>query len=244
MDKIEFSNSTWMDIEKRLKKDIRIIIPLGATEEHAHLSLSTDTLFVEKVTHEACKYANVLLAPVMPFGCSAFAINFPGTISMRTKTLCYVVEDIVDCLYRQGFRRIIFVTGHGGNEVITGVLSELQLDRPKLCIYYKDAWQGMGKSIRELEQKYNLPVSEHAAWPEDFSFTRINEIPDLQKSFSESIDFPSFPLNPRTARKYLAEGVVSGKFTLQHEITQSLLQDCINSLTEFLLTIPKESPKD
>lgn len=243
MDKIEFAHLTWIEVEHRLKSDKRVVIPLGATEEHAHLSLLTDTLFVEKVTREACQRTGVLLAPVMPFGCSAFAINYPGTISMCTKTMCCVVEDIVDCLYRQGFRRLIFVTGHGGNEVITGILSEVQLDRPQLVIYYKDAWMGMNDSIQELEKKYDLPKSEHAAWHEDLPFTHIGEVPDLVKSPPETSDFPIFPLNPRTARKYLAEGVVSGKFTLQHEITQKLFEDCIDTLTTFILSVPRDLPK-
>jgi creatinine amidohydrolase len=106
---IEFSRLTWIDIEERLADDKRVVIPLGATEEHAYLSLATDTIVAEKVSKEACQRANVLLAPAMPFGCSAFAINYPGTISMRTQTMCNVVEDIIDCLYRQGFRRLIFV---------------------------------------------------------------------------------------------------------------------------------------
>lgn len=231
-----------MDVEERLKGDTRVVIPLGATEEHAHLSLLTDTLFVERVTREACEKAGVLVTPVMPFGCSAFSINFPGSISMRTETMCRVIEDIIDCLYRQGFRRLMFVTGHGGNEVITGVLSEAALDRLHLSIYYVDAWRGMKESVQRIERECNLPSTEHGAWHEDFPFTRVSAIPDRVKPPPASSDFPIFPLNPRIAKEHLGEGVVAGKMTIGHELTICLFQQCVDWLTEYLLKMPKEAP--
>ncbi len=240
---IEFERLNWMQVEQRLIKDKRVVIPVGSTEQHAYLSLLTDTIIVDHVTRQACSNANVLLAPVMPFGCSAFATNYPGTISLRTVTLCQVVEDIIDCFYRQGFRRLIFVTGHGGNEVITGVLSESQLDRPQLVNYYYDAWAGMKESVDRIEKKLGLPESKHAAWHEDTPLTRVAEVPDKIKSFPQSSDFPSFPLNPRTAAFFLKNGVESGKIKAQHETTEKLVNQCIEAMIEFLINIPKESPE-
>lgn len=229
----------WMEVEQRLTTDKRVVVPLGATEEHGFLSLLTDTLFVNHVTGAACSQANVLRSPTVPFGCSAFAINFPGTISLRTITIAHLLEDIVDSLYRQGFRRIVFVTGHGGNEVITGVLSELQIDRQSLNLYYRSAWAGMQDRIKALSETRGLGRTEHASWHEVFPFTRVGEVPDGDKTFPDSADTPLFPLNPRTARIYLGEGIVSGAYNLHDDvIMDELLQLCIADLTQFLQALP------
>ncbi len=242
---IDFAALSWLDVERRLCEDKRIVLPLGATEEHAHLSLATDTLFVDHVTRAACLRAGVLRAPVLPFGCSAFATNFPGTVSLRTETLCRLVEDMVDCLYRQGFRRLVFVSGHGGNEVVTGVLAEVQIDRPQLAVYFRDGWSGMKEAVARTEAERDLPKTEHAGWHEVFPFTVVGEIPDRAKRFPEHPDFPPFPLNPRTARKYLGEGVESGKFDLRDpELMMELLASCVDDVARFLGGIPLNAPQE
>lgn len=239
-----FSELSWFDVERRLQEDCRVVIPLGATEQHGHLSLSTDTLFVTGVVADAALSASVLVAPALPFGASAFAVAFPGTVSLRTATLCLVVEDIVDSLYRQGFRRIVFVTGHGGNEVITGVLSEAALDRPRVTTYYRNAWAGMRPLVREIEKERGLPPTEHASWHEEFPFTSVGPIPPGATTFPESPDFPMFPLNPRTARANLGDGVVSGLHTIgSEEVMQRLYDACVQDLAGFLASLPKSVPE-
>jgi creatinine amidohydrolase len=238
----EITQMNWMEVELRLQSDCRMVLPLGATEQHGYLSLLTDTLFAQYVAHAACQRVNVLLGPELPFGCSAFAVNFPGTMSLQTATLCHVIRDIVDCAYRQGFRRLIFVSGHGGNGVVSGVLEELQLDRPGLVLYYRDAWAGMKNRVQNIEEEQHLPKTEHAAWNEAFSFARVSNIPDLEKTLPRSADFPEYPLNPRTARHFLGDGIVSGKYVIEDEETMSeLLRLCVDDLASFLESIPQDA---
>jgi creatinine amidohydrolase len=42
---------------------------------------------------------------------------FKGTVALSPSTLIIVVEDIVRSLVAHGFRRILFINGHGGNIV-------------------------------------------------------------------------------------------------------------------------------
>jgi creatinine amidohydrolase len=243
MEGIHYEALSWMDVERRLRTDVRLVLPLGATEEHGHLSLLTDTLFVDRVAREACRRAGVLTAPVLPFGCSAFAVRFPGTLSLRTETLCRVVEDLVDCTYRQGFRRLVFVTGHGGNEVATGVLSEVQLDRPSLAIHYRNAWEGMMPLVRRVEAERGLPAGEHASWMEAFPFARTGPVPHAVRDAVDTPDFPLFPLNPRTAREHLGDGVVGGASTLGDDaLLDEAMEACVGSLAAFLDTLPADAP--
>ena len=43
--RIDFLN--WMQVEARLRTDDRCVLPLGCTEQHAYLSLSTDSILAE-----------------------------------------------------------------------------------------------------------------------------------------------------------------------------------------------------
>jgi creatinine amidohydrolase len=243
--RVRFAELNWLEVERRVQSDTRVVIPLGATEQHGYLSLCTDSLFVDNVTVRACAKADVLVGPVMPFGCSAFAVNFPGTISLRTATMCSFIEDVVDCLHRQGFRRLVFVTGHGGNEVITGCLSEVQLDRPGLVVHYRTASAGMSEQIKAIENDRGFAPSEHAAWTEVFDFNTVEDVPDREKYFPSTPDFPMFPLNPRLARRFMGDGVQSGRYTINdNAVMLRLLDDCVDALTAFLCSLPKTASEE
>jgi creatinine amidohydrolase len=112
---------SWTEIAEYLARDDRVILPLGATEEHGpHLGLGTDSLEAEAIAVEAGEMAGIPVCPTLDYGMSAAMMNFPGTISLRPATLVLVLEDILRALHRHGFRRILIVNGHGGN---TGSIS-------------------------------------------------------------------------------------------------------------------------
>ncbi|OLV20028.1 creatininase family protein [Deinococcus marmoris] len=43
----------WMQVEKYLKTDDRCVLPLGSTEQHAHLSLCVDNILPFKLAQDA-----------------------------------------------------------------------------------------------------------------------------------------------------------------------------------------------
>ncbi|GIE95232.1 creatininase family protein [Paractinoplanes rishiriensis] len=241
----DFAELNWLAVAERVRADTRVLIPMGATEEHGYLSLASDSIYADYVTRQACARVGVLRTPVVPFGPSAFAINFPGTLSMRTSTMCAIVEDIIDCLYRQGFRRLVFATGHGGNEVITGVLSEAQIDRDGLSVYYYNCWDGMRDESRRISEERGLGVCDHAAWYEVQADTRVAPIPaGASQPVPADPDFPMFPLNPRTARRQIPDGVVAGAYDIADDAeTARLREACVDHLTDFLQRLPAAAPE-
>src|SRR3972149_1386738 len=115
----------WMDVENYLAQDDRIILVLGATEQHGYLSLLTDVKIPQALADAASASTGVLIAPPLNFGVSPYFATYPGTISLRTSTFLAVVEDIVQSLYGVGFRRIFIMNGHGGNSGGPTRLTEL-----------------------------------------------------------------------------------------------------------------------
>jgi creatinine amidohydrolase len=102
-----------------------IILPIGSLEQHGnHMPLGTDTMLSHSVSLAAAGDAgNVLVLPPPWYGFSAHHMRFPGSISLRAETLIALCDDIVASVVTHGFRRMLIVNGHGGNNGIIDVLA-------------------------------------------------------------------------------------------------------------------------
>ena len=125
---MRFEDCSWFDVEKYLKEENRLIFVLGACEQHGYLSLLADVKIPLALADAASEKTGVLVAPVVNYGISPYFLDYPGSFSIRTTTLLDLVEDLVRSAYHQGFRRILFLNGHGGNSPVRARLYELAND--------------------------------------------------------------------------------------------------------------------
>src|SRR5262245_58835874 len=95
------SESTWFQVDERLKSEDRAVVPLGSTEQHAQLSLSTDTILAERIAAEAAAPLGIPVFPVVPYGITPIFLGYPGTVSLRVSTYVALLRDILDSLYSQ-----------------------------------------------------------------------------------------------------------------------------------------------
>ncbi|MEM0211649.1 MAG: creatininase family protein [Candidatus Methanomethylicia archaeon] len=99
-----------------------VIVPVGSLEVHGpHLPLSTDTIIVEAIAKRVIEKLKdsdikVLIGPRIRFGCSGEHIRFPGTISLNCETMIQLIYELCLSLAKNGFKNIILLNGHGGNE--------------------------------------------------------------------------------------------------------------------------------
>jgi creatinine amidohydrolase len=84
----------------------------------------------------------VLLAPPLNYGMSLHHLGFPGTLSLRPKTLSLIVTDLLESAFGHGFRRILLLNGHGGNvAAIQVALAELLHALPSLQVHLGNWWR-------------------------------------------------------------------------------------------------------
>jgi len=96
------------------------VLPVGSVEQHAdHLPVDTDSVSAFRVALAAaarCAEPHVLVLPPPNFGFSPHHRAFAGTITLSLKTFVGLVSDVAESLQRTGFRRLLIVNGHGGNQ--------------------------------------------------------------------------------------------------------------------------------
>jgi creatinine amidohydrolase len=96
------------------------VLTVGSVEQHAdHLPVDTDSVSAYRVSllaAERCADPHVLVLPPPSFGFSPHHRAWAGTITLSLETFVGVVTDVAESLHRTGFRRLLVVNGHGGNQ--------------------------------------------------------------------------------------------------------------------------------
>jgi creatinine amidohydrolase len=201
------------EVKERAKSSSAVIVPVGSVEEHGtHLPLSTDSVQPEYVAVEVAKRTGCLVAPPLRYGVCDSTRGFPGTISIGFESLHRVVRDILEEFVRNGFRRILVLSGHAGQthmaalrlaaqEVVWNNQSESAEKKCRImvCSDYDFAY--------ELRGKYFSEKDGHAGAIETSRVMAIR--PDLVKMSGRK----SFPKLPRfeivaDAQKYFPSGVI------------------------------------
>lgn len=137
---MRLEDMNWMDVEEYLKREDRLMLVMGACEQHGYLSLLTDVKIPLALADAASQQTGVLVAPPLNFGCSPYFLAYPGTLSLRVGTLIALVEDLVRSAHGHGFRRILVINGHGGNSPGRAQLRELANALPDLQLAWYDWW--------------------------------------------------------------------------------------------------------
>lgn len=110
----------WCQVEALSKQDTPLVIPIAAVEQHGHhLPLYTDSFLLGEIVRrvEASMGDRVLVAPLQWLGNSDHHLDFPGTLSAAPRCYLDLLGGLIENALGHGFRRVLFLNGHGGNEV-------------------------------------------------------------------------------------------------------------------------------
>lgn len=216
----------WFDVQAYLQTDDRLMLVLGACEQHGYLSLLSDVKILLALADVASQQTGVLVAPPLNFGCSPYFMGYPGTLSLRASTLLDLVEDLARSAYRHGFRRLLILNGHGGNDAARSRLYELADELPAMRLVWYAWWQS--HSVQQVALQHELKPS-HANWLEAFSFTRVSELPPGEKPP------PRVPglMGADEARQVYGDGVFGGPY----QVDESIMQEVFTAALQDVLTL-------
>ncbi len=217
----------WMDVEKYLQDDDRLIIVLGACEQHGYLSLLTDVKIPLALADAASQQTGVLVAPPVNYGISTYFLAYPGTLSLRLTTFVDLVEDLVRSAYRHGFRRFLFLNGHGGNDPARLRLYELSNQLPEMRLAWNSWW--VSHSVEMIAQKHEIKPS-HANWLEAFTFTQVSELPEGAKTPPVVRGL----LSADEARAVYGDGSFGGYYQVDKAIMDELFAACLADVLQIL----------
>lgn len=150
---------TWPAVA-RLSRDTPVVIPIAALEQHGHhLPVFTDSMLLGEIVRRlSLKYADgVLFAPLMWLGNSDHHLEFPGTMSAPPRVYLDLLNGMAENFLHHGFRRILFLNGHGGNDVpgkqAVFELRQRHRDRSDLLLLFATYWSLGEGEMEGFEQR-------------------------------------------------------------------------------------------
>lgn len=121
-----------------------VILPVGATEQHAlHLPVGVDTFSAVAVAHGVSAHTGIPVLPALPYGCSfGHSKKWPGTISLRPETLSAIILEIAEWVVSAGFTRLVLLNGHVTNWApLRCGLENVRHQYPELRIGLRSIWE-------------------------------------------------------------------------------------------------------
>ena len=220
-----------------------LVLPCGATEQHgAHLPINTDTVIGQAVCAYACEKAQVpMLSPLTYTVSVGHTDKWPGTFSLSHETFIATVCEIADWAERTGWKRLLFVNSHFGNDASLRVAVD------------KVRTSRMGTFQVGMQNTFNLTPGIWAEFISDAEDLHANKSEtDLMLHLTpESVDMDAAEDDPdRTVGKVFSYPVAQ---TSKHGLTgkpslgsaadgKALFEKMGNALAALLETAKTETP--
>lgn len=215
---MQLQDLNWMDVDRYLHTDDRIILVTGATEQHAYLSLMTDILIPLRIAQAVAEREQVLVAPPLNFGISGPFAAFPGTISLSKHVFDSALAEVVQSLLYQGFGGFLILNGHGGNS-LPAQIEDMRMEGHARITWF-DWWTGA--AARSFQAEHGLQL-DHANWGENYPFNRVVEVPAGEK--------PSVNLgyleDGQTMREVLGDGSFGGPYQIDDALMWDLFEQVV-----------------
>lgn len=204
---MKIAEMTWMQVEEYLQTDDRCVLPLGSTEQHAYISLATDSILSERVAVEAAEPLGIPVFPVLAYGITPYFMGYPGTVTVSPSTYEQLVTELLAGIRRHGFRRILVVNGHGGNSPARPAAEAWAVRREGVELIWHDWWKA--PEVRSAIDAID-PHASHASWMETFPWTRVDGValPDEHKAPVELTDRNEISL--QRFREVIGDGSFGG----------------------------------
>jgi len=113
----------------------------------------------------ARELGNTLVAPVVPFAPVTDEARFAGTVHLSPDTFSRINEDVVQSMANAGFRHIVLMGDHDGNQQplksLAKEMNRALRNRSVRVFYSSDAYYKSNRQIDDYLKKHGFPPSRH-----------------------------------------------------------------------------------
>jgi creatinine amidohydrolase len=190
-----YERLTWPEVRRAVEEDRVCLIPAGTLEDHGpHLPLDCDIRIATEICRRAAEALpdDVVLLPPLTHGYTPHHMDFPGPITIGWKTFVDYAVDVGTSLARHGFKRILFLNGHGSNIPLVDMAARLigleHSDVLAAGVFYLTSAEG-ARTIAEVRES-EIGGMGHACELETSIYLAID--PDAV-FMDKAVDENSFP---------------------------------------------------
>ncbi len=186
---------SWVDVAAHLARDSRLIVPVGAMEQHGpHLPLGANVLIARRLAIDLSREFGVLRAPTFSYGVNVETERaFAGTASLNAKTLHRALNELLGSWEEHGVTEFILITAHR-HEPHLEALATLLTNRARVRVV--EIWD---TDVSPFLEKQGSPL--HAGEAE--TSVMLYLYPELVR-MDRARDFV---LSPRDFRRYIRGGL-------------------------------------
>jgi creatinine amidohydrolase len=165
-----------------------VIVPVGSVEQHGpHLPLDVDISVPYHLAVRAavrCADLPVLVAPPVTFGVAHYKMGEAGTISLRLETFLALLCDVARSIWLNGFRRIVFLNGHGGNIHPVGAAAA-KLTEEDVWTIPLTYWQMVPGKLAAWSEADAGSIGHAGEWETSLQLALRPELTDMSRAVSD-----------------------------------------------------------
>lgn len=236
------ANRTYNEVLEYLKKDQRVILPIGSTEQHGPDGiLGVDHITATGIAYTISAITGIPSAPALNYGMAIHHLGFPGSVALRPTTYINVIVDILTSLKRHGFKEIIVINGHGGNKgPFLNAMQEKYDEFSDIEVKFFNWWV-MPKLEKEIIEKEFGEKEGYHATPTEISLT-MSLIPNRMTMPDSYLcpqkKVPNYNCNwvkPVNFRDLYPDGVMKADYSLSTaEIGKKVLEFAVKEIIEVI----------
>lgn len=180
---------TWHEVNDAVRANKVILFPVGCIEQHGpHLPLDVDNLIVEHLCEETARRRPelFLVAPPIHYGFNVHNLGFPGCLNAHIESMLAYVYDVAHSMTVSGFRKILFVNGHGSNPNILRLAARKVINTSEAHCAHLSWWDLVADHLRKNRDSVFPGGMGHACEAETSLYLHIRpELVNMKKAIKD-----------------------------------------------------------
>jgi len=229
-----------------------IVQPIGAIEQHGpHLPIVTDALVAERMTSLAIEGlapgCNIWQLPTLSYGKSTEHLGRAGTVALSATTLMAVCLDLGRSLAASGFKKLVFVNGHGGQPGLLDVVArDIRVETGLEVFPMMPGRLGLPEGVEPVDPDYGIhggQIETSIVWALEPSLVKMHlAVRDGDAAGSIFAGYAHLTLEGAVPTAWVtddlsATGVLGDPTAATLELGQAIVAHQVAALREVLLEI-------